>query len=95
MRIVWSTAAWADLDRLHAFLARHDPEVADAVLDRLAGAPASLLQFPSRGSRLSAFNPRDVREYRVGRYLLRYELATEAIFILRFFHAREGRLKPD
>lgn len=91
MRIVWSSAGWADVDRLHAFLADHDLDAADAVFDTLANAPASLVNFPRRGSRLSEFDPREVREYRVGNDLLRYELAGTDIFVLRFFHAREDR----
>jgi plasmid stabilization system protein ParE len=91
MRIVWSSAGWADVDRLHAFLAEQDLDVADAVFDRLANSPTALLNFPRRGPRLSQFDPREVREYRVGNYLLRYELAGTDIFVLRFFHAREDR----
>jgi plasmid stabilization system protein ParE len=91
MRIVWSSAGWADLDRLHAFLAEHDLDAADAVFDRLAEAPVALLDFPRRGSRLSEFDPREVREFRVGRYLLRYELRGADVVVLRFFHAREDR----
>lgn len=91
MRIVWSSAGWADVDRLHAFLAERDLDAADAVFDRLASAPTALLDFPRRGSRLSEFDPREIRELRVGNYLLRYELAGTDIFVLRFFHAREDR----
>lgn len=91
MRIVWSSAAWADVDRLHAFLAEHDLDAADAVFDRLANAPSVLLDFPRRGPRLSQFDPREVREIRAGSYLLRYELADTDIRVLRFFHAREDR----
>ena len=91
MSIIWSSSAWADVDRLHAFLAERDPDVADAVFDRLAEAPATLLNFPRRGSRLSEFDPSEVRELRVGNYLLRYELTATDIFVLRFFHVREHR----
>lgn len=91
MTIVWSSAAWADIDRLHAFLAEYDLGAADAVFDRLANAPAKLLDFPRRGSRLSEFDPREVREFRVGGYLLRYELAGSDIRVLRCFHPREDR----
>jgi plasmid stabilization system protein ParE len=92
MRILWSSSAWADVDRLHAFLAEHDLDVADAVFDRLTNAPSALLDFARRGPRLSEFDPREVRELRVGQYLLRYELADGDLLILRFFHAREDRL---
>jgi plasmid stabilization system protein ParE len=91
MRIVWSSAGWADVDRLHAFLAEHDLDAADAVLDKLANAPTALLDFPRRGPRLSEFDPREVREFRVSGYLLRYELTATDIVVLRFFHAREDR----
>jgi plasmid stabilization system protein ParE len=91
MRIVWSSAGWADADRLHAFLAEHDLDAADAVFDRLANAPTALLNFPRRGPRLSEFDPREVREFRIGNYLLRYELTGAEIVVLRFFHAREDR----
>ncbi|HEX5258607.1 MAG TPA: type II toxin-antitoxin system RelE/ParE family toxin [Sphingomicrobium sp.] len=91
MRIVWSSVAWADVDRLHAFLSEHDQDAADTVFDRLAKAPQSLLDFPRRGSRLSDFDLREIRELRLGNYLLRYELTDGVIFVLRFFHAREDR----
>ena len=92
MRIFWSTAAWTALDRLYAFLAEHDLDFADAVFDRLANSPTALLNFPRRGPRLSQFDPREVREYRVRNYLLRYELVQNGLIVLRFFHAREDRL---
>lgn len=92
MRIVWSPEAWADIDRLHAFLAEHDLDAADTVFDRLANSPTNLLTFPRLGPRISEFDPREIREYRVGNYLLRYEVAGTDIVVLRFFHAREDRL---
>ena len=91
MSIVWTSAAWGDVDRLHAFLAEHDLDAADAIFDRLLGAPDSLVEFPRRGPRLSQFDPREIREFQIGRYRLRYELAGTDIFVLRFFHSRENR----
>jgi plasmid stabilization system protein ParE len=91
MRIVWSSVAWADIDRLHAFLADQNPNAADAVMDNLAACPSEPQDFPRRGSRLSEFDPREIREFRVGYYLLRYELRGSEILVLKFFHAREDR----
>lgn len=90
MRIAWSSAGWADVDRLYGF-AVHDVDAADAALSLLARAPERLIDFPRRGSRLSEFDPREVREFRVGDYVLRYELRGSDVFVLRFFHARENR----
>jgi len=91
MRIIWTDAAKSDVARLHDFLARHDLEAADRVFDRLIAAPEALQDFPRRGSRVGRYRSREVREFRTGKYLLRYELAGSDIFVLRFFHEREGR----
>ena len=91
MNLTWLPLAKADLDRLHYFLARHDLDTADATLDRLIIAPEKLLDFPRRGSKLGEFEPREVREFRVDLYVIRYELAATDIRILRIFHAREDR----
>lgn len=93
MKIVWSSAAWAVVDRLHAFLAEHDLDAADKIFDQLARAPEVLLVFPRRGSRLTQFDPREVREFRVSNYLVRYEIGASEIFVLRFFHSREDRFQ--
>ena len=91
MTIRWSSEARDDVDRLVDFMAAYDPILADEIEQELGQAPKKLLDFPRRGSRLSEFESREVREFRVGSYLLRYELAGTDIFVLRFFHAREDR----
>jgi plasmid stabilization system protein ParE len=90
--IRWSSEARDDVDRLVDFLAAHDPILAGEIEQELSQGPKKLLDFPRRGSRLSEFDPREVREFRIGGYLLRYELAGTNIFVLRFFHGREDRL---
>lgn len=92
MKIEWSVAARKDLDRLFDFLAEVDWRVAEAALDALIKAPFSLLEFPRRGSRVSEFDPREVREFRISKYVLRYELDERVIRVVRIFHAREDRL---
>lgn len=92
MRIVWSAVAWTDVDRLHAFLAESDIDAANRTFDKLLEAPGKLLDFPRRGSRLSRYHPRDVREFRVAAYLLRYEIDRDEIRVLRFFHSKEDRV---
>lgn len=91
MKIRWSFDARDDVDRLADFVAAYDPVRATEIEQELSQAPKRLLQFPRRGPRLSEFDPREIREFRVGRYLLRYELADTDILVLRFFHAKENR----
>lgn len=91
MTIRWSIEARDDVDRLADFIAAYDLELADRIEQELEQAPRKLLNFPRRGQRLSQFDPREVREFRVSAYLLRYELSGPDIYVLRFFHAREDR----
>jgi plasmid stabilization system protein ParE len=91
MRISWSTAAQSDLGRLHDFLAEHDLDAADQALDILIEAPEVLLDFPRRGPRLTRFEGQEIRELKVGDYVLRYELSGVEIKVLRLFHGREDR----
>ena len=91
MKISWSSAAQSDLGRLHDFLAGHDLDAADEALNILIEAPEVLLDFPRRGPRLSRYQSQEIRELRVGNYILRYELVGVEIRILRLFHGREDR----
>lgn len=91
MRIRWTLEALGDVERLGDFIARHDPAAADKLEAELVAAPNALLAFPRRGRPLTEFRPREVREFAVGRYLLRYEMAGDQLFVLRFFHGRENR----
>ena len=91
MTIKWSFEARDDVDRLVDFIAAYDPVLAGEIEQELAQSPQKLLSFPRRGSRLSEFDPREIREFRVDRYLMRYELVKSDIHVLRFFHAREDR----
>ena len=91
MRIWWSAEARDDVDRLADFIAIHDPNLADEIEHDLSQAPKKLLEFPRRGARLSDFDPREVREFSVANYRLRYEIAEAGIIVLRIFHVRENR----
>ena len=91
MIIRWSSEARDDVDRLADLVAAYDRALAGEIEQELEQSPKELLNFPRRGSRLSQYDPREVREFRVRGYLLRYELAGSDIFVLRFFHPREDR----
>ena len=91
MTIRWTIEALDDVDRLVDFISVHDPDLANEVERKLELAPQSLVQFPRLGPRLIDFDPREVREYRVDRYVMRYQLVEQDIFVLRIFHAREDR----
>lgn len=91
MTIRWTPEAVEDLARLHHFLAQSNPRAALRAVTALRNAVRQLLAHPRLGSLLRGFGLREVRRLLVGDYEMRYEIAGEAIHILRFFHTREDR----
>jgi plasmid stabilization system protein ParE len=89
--IRWTAAAKVDLARFHTFLAPYDEDAANALLDLLVEAPEALLSFPRRGVKLTEFEPRQIHEFHVGSYRLRYELVGDELRVVRVFHVREDR----
>lgn len=92
MSIRWTRAALADLGRLHEFLHKLNPSAAARVVQRLSDGPDVLDLQPRLGTRLTEFEPREVRYLLVGDYELRYEITQAAeVWILRIWHTREMR----
>lgn len=91
MIIRWTPEAVKDLARLHDFIARYNPQAALRVMTVLRNAARQLRAYPRLGTPMPGFEAREVRRLLVGDYEMRYELAGEAIHILRFFHTREDR----
>lgn len=94
MKLIVSSAAAADLERLRDFLAGKNPAAARQAGAALVAAAESLHSFSQRGRPVGA---RGIRELIVpfgnSGYVLRYAYsatADEAI-ILRIWHAREKR----
>ena len=46
MRIVWTADAIADLDAIHAYIARTSPRYAEIVVNRLVSATSRIAEFP-------------------------------------------------
>jgi len=91
VKIRWTSKASSDLVRLHEHLSAVAPEAATRVTRQLARAPDKLLAFPRLGEKLEAYQPREVRTIVVGNCELRYEIAADAIVVLRLWHCRENR----
>ena len=92
MTINWTSAAHGDLVRLYEFLRPVNLQAAVRAVQQLTEGPDLLLQQPRIGTRLTEFEPREVRYILVGDYEMRYEIsATEDIWILRLWHTRELR----
>jgi plasmid stabilization system protein ParE len=92
VRIVLSSQALADLDRLKEFLSDKNPPAADRMIAALIEAVDSLVQFPGRGRPSSEQALRElVVPFGNAAYVLRYAELDEEIVIIRIWHGREMR----
>lgn len=91
MNLQWTNEAVTDVERLRDFLLQVNPAAAMRTVHTLVAAPRRLLANPKSGRQLDHYLPREVRRVIVGSYEMRYELAGQNIYILRFWHTREER----
>lgn len=89
--IRWAPEAVDDLARLHDFLASSNRQAALRTVTALRNAVRQLVAHPRLGPPIPGYEDREVRRLVVGVYEMRYEVAGEAIHVLRFFHGRESR----
>jgi toxin ParE1/3/4 len=90
MRLIFSRAAVHDLVRLREFIAIHSPDAAQRVSQRLRGAINGLVNNPQIG-RPVADLPGEIREFIFGKYVARYEVRTNSLYVLRIWHGKEDR----
>ena len=90
MRLIFSRAAVHDLVRLREFIAKHNPDTAKRVSQRLRGAITGLVNNPQIGRPVPDL-PGEIRELIFGKYVTRYEVRTNSLYILRIWHGKEDR----
>lgn len=92
MRLIYSEQAAADLVRLRAFIAEHDPHAAAQVAAELLSRIEHIQLFPELGRKVEhAPEPQSVRDAVFGKYIVRYTAHSEAIVILRSWPRYESR----
>ncbi|MEW6304728.1 MAG: type II toxin-antitoxin system RelE/ParE family toxin [Verrucomicrobiota bacterium] len=77
--------AASDLEKIWFYIACHNPDAADRMIDRLKAACEMLAQSPTKG-KLQPGLAKDIRRYRVGNYYIFYFPTTEGIEVARFLH---------
>jgi toxin ParE1/3/4 len=93
VKLEWSAAALADLDRFAAFLHERHPHLARIVASKIRERADVLAEHPLLGRSI-----RGRAEYRElvldvlnARYVFRYATDGQRLVMLRVFHAREWR----
>ena len=75
--------------RLRDFIPVHDPEAAQRIAERLGGAVQRLAGNPHLGKAVEDLP--DVREWIVGRYVIRYVVAGDTLTLARIWHGRDRK----
>lgn len=93
MRLVWSAAALADLDRFADFLHQRHPRLATVVAEEIRQKTESLLAHPLLGRPVAGREEYRQVVLRVlgADYVFLYRVGAERVTVLRVFHAREAR----
>lgn len=92
MKVIFREAAYADLDRIHSWIARDNPRAAAAVIERILDATELLGRHPHIGH---AGRARSTHEWvvRGTPYIVVYEIAPDGdlLIVLAVFHGAQDR----
>ena len=94
MMLQYSPESIADLTRLREFIAEKNPIAAQRIAGELLEGIKKLEDFPQIGIPVSrAPDPDKIRDLYIGKYVVRYLVTVDAIYILRLWHTKEtGRV---
>ncbi len=93
MKILYSPEAVNDLIRLRKFIEVENPLAAQRVASAIKKGIKQLKTFPYLGVEVpQAPNPEMIRDLIIGKYIVRYLIRSNDIYILRVWHHKENRL---
>ena len=92
MTLHYAREAIQDLERLRAFIAEKNPAAAARISRQLLEGIQNLKRFPQLGREVSkAPDPALIRDLILDRYVVRYLIAGDVLYILRIWHQKENR----
>ncbi|MEK6601248.1 MAG: type II toxin-antitoxin system RelE/ParE family toxin [Candidatus Binatota bacterium] len=91
-KVVWTYAAWTDLEGIADFISRDSPYYAGTLVREVREATRSLSQLAMRGRMVPEIGDKAIREIFVQNYRLIYRADKSRVAILAFIHgARDLR----
>lgn len=92
VRVIWTEAAWTDLEAAADYIARDSAYYAAAFVHEVREAARSLAHLAERGRIVPEFRYARIRELFVRDYRLIYQVGQRAVHVLAFIHgARDVR----
>jgi plasmid stabilization system protein ParE len=93
MKVEWSAAALADLDRFATFLRENHPALSSIVAREIVTKAQILSEHPYIGSPIAGrpeYRQLVLKVLRAS-YVFQYRVDAERVIMLRVFHSRENR----
>jgi len=84
--VVWSEAAWKDVEAAADYIARDSPRYAAAFVREVRDAARSLEHFAERGRVIPEFNNTRIRELLVRNFRLIYRVESKVTYVLDLIH---------
>ena len=94
MNVYWTEAALADLRAVQAYIARHSPRYADAMVQRIINRTDSLTHNPLIGAVVPEYDVEILREVLESPYRVIYRVMAEQFHIIAVIHAART-IPPD
>ena len=85
MKVFWTEQAWQRLAEIETFIARHNPEAASRLVDRLIDRGDALTSNPARGRKLPEMPRSGLRELIVDNYRIVYRPTPSNVEVLTVF----------
>ncbi len=93
MELIYTQEAVKDLIRLREFIESKNPQAAERIAKELMKGIGQLKSFPLMGLQVEeAPNPEMIRDLIIGKYIARYQVNSNEVYILRIWHHKEQRL---
>ncbi|PTW46847.1 toxin ParE1/3/4 [Sphingomonas faeni] len=91
MKIRRLPQAIRDVDDIWLYIARHDPDAATRLVERLVSSVARLADYPESGSARPEIGT-GARSITVGNYLVLYRVERDSVDIVRVVHGAQYSL---
>lgn len=85
-RIVWTEAAWDDLEATAEYIAKDSRRYAAALVREAKGVARSLASLSQRGRVVPELSDPSLRELFVRNHRLIYQVMPDAVYIVGFIH---------
>jgi toxin ParE1/3/4 len=84
--VIWTQAAWSDLEEIADYIAKDSPAYAAAFVSEVREASRSLSTLAKRGRMVPEFQSPSVRELLMENYRMIYKTGKNSTYIIGFIH---------